>query len=131
MDNPISKESSSSVDSKTGEEYLRYKEAGDRSFRSKQYKEALVQYTQAIQCLETNNIKENAHVLYSNRSATFLSLGYVFFEGIGWYSYTFIIPHSEIVSFLCRQQEKALADAEKCIELDNTWSKVKSEYIAL
>ncbi len=69
------------------------KTRGNDAFREKRYREAVEFYSAALD-LDTQN-----HVLYSNRSASFASLG---------------------------QHDKALEDAESAVELSPRWPTVSS-----
>lgn len=66
------------------------KEQGNAAFQANKYDEAINFYSQAI------NIDPDNHVLYSNRSASYLKAD---------------------------QKSKALYDAEKCVALAPVWSK--------
>lgn len=66
------------------------KNLGNEQFKEGNYKEAIEYFNKAIEANETN------HVLYSNRSAAYLSLG---------------------------KGQNALDDANKCLELESSWAK--------
>lgn len=69
------------------------KDRGNRAYAAKNFKQAIAEFSEAI---AMNASGSNSHVYYSNRSASYLSLG----EG-----------------------SKALEDAETCIALKSDWPK--------
>lgn len=68
-----------------------YKAQGNDSFRAKDFSKAIELFTKAIDVSDKPN-----HVLYSNRSACYTSMG---------------------------EYEKALKDAQQCVEINPTWAK--------
>lgn len=73
------------------------KAKGNECFKNNDIDEAIKQWSLAVEIVENNdNDKNILKVLYSNRSGAFLKL---------------------------KNKEKALDDANKCIKLDNTWTK--------
>ena len=67
-----------------------FKAKGNKALQERRYDEAVVEYTKAIELAPDNE------VLYSNRSAAYLSKG---------------------------DASAALSDAQKCVELKPTWAK--------
>jgi tetratricopeptide (TPR) repeat protein len=70
-----------------------YKEAGSKAYRENDFQKAISDWTNAIAGSKDPNLLK---VVYSNRSAAYLKL---------------------------KQYILALADGEKCVSLDSTWSK--------
>lgn len=68
-----------------------YKQQGNTAFQAKQFEEAVAAFSKAIETAPAPN-----HVLYSNRSAAYVSMG-KFLEG--------------------------LQDAEECVKINPTWAK--------
>lgn len=69
----------------------KFKEQGNAAYQAGEYDKAVSLYTEGIEQEPTNA------VLFSNRSAAYLNLGFY---------------------------DKAIRDADMCIELDSSWSKV-------
>jgi len=83
-------EAQSRMEDCLGEEWEEYKELGNEAFKARQFTTAVEHFSKAIE------LKSDAHVLYSNRSGAYASLG---------------------------QWADALKDAERCIKLKKDWGK--------
>uniref|UniRef100_A0A7S2JPQ9 Uncharacterized protein n=1 Tax=Leptocylindrus danicus TaxID=163516 RepID=A0A7S2JPQ9_9STRA len=76
-----------------------HKAEGNEEFKNGNYTQAVLMYSMAIEkssCLDKSRPFQSRHICFANRSACFLKIGH---------------------------HEKALADAESCIQLDQTYIK--------
>mmetsp|Transcript_53375 Transcript_53375/g.155570 ORF Transcript_53375/g.155570 Transcript_53375/m.155570 type:complete len:441 (-) Transcript_53375:36-1358(-) len=92
------------------EEALALKEKGNAAFKASDYDEAIDAYSKALELDQTQ------HLCFSNRSAAYLKLGCK--SGTA---------EASKADFL----EKALADADKCVEINPAWAKGYSRQAAV